>query len=263
MSDEHKQYLKKKKQRHLLIILTQILIFVSFVIIWELASRYKLINSFLTSSPSNIIKTIIDLYKNGSLFNHIFITAYETVISFALGTIIGLFIASIMWWNSFTAKVLNPYLTVLNSLPKVALGPILIIWSGANIKSIVIMALLISVIITIINTYHGFSNTDENKIKLLKSFKANKWQIFINVVLPSNLKTIFNILKINISMSLIGVIMGELLVSKEGLGYLIMYGSQVFNLNLVMSGIVLLCILSFIIYYIIVIIEKKLIKYIN
>jgi len=261
MSEEHKLYLRKRKQKKILVLMTQIIIFLTFVIAWEAASCYSLINPFLTSSPSNIIDTIIRLNSEGTLFNHIFVTTYETIISFALGTIIGLFIASLMWWNNFIAKVLNPYLTVLNSLPKVALGPILIIWAGANITSIIIMALLISVIITIITVYHGFSNTDENKIKLLKSFKATKWQMFIHLILPGNVDNIFNVLKINISMSLIGVIMGELLVSKEGIGYLIMYGSQVFNLNLVMTGIVLLCIVSFIMYYIIVVIEKKLIKY--
>lgn len=261
MSDEHKLYIKKKKSRNRLVLITQISVFIIFILLWEIASRTNLINPFLTSSPSNVAMTIVKLYNEGTLINHIVITAYETILSFFLGTLIGVVIASIMWWNNFTARVLNPYLTVLNSLPKVALGPILIIWAGANITSIIIMALLISVIITIINVYHGFSNTDENKIKLLKSFKASKWQIFIHVVIPSNINTIINALKINISMSLIGVTMGELLVSKEGIGYLIMYGSQVFNLNLVMTGIVLLCILSFVIYYIIVVIEKMLIKY--
>lgn len=261
MSDEHKLYLKKKKQLKRLVLMTQIIIFVVFIALWEIASYYRLINPFLTSSPSNVIKTIIRLNTEGNLFNHIFVTTYETIISFILGTVIGLVIASLMWWNKFIAKVFNPYLTVINSLPKVALGPILIIWTGANMTSIVLMALLISVIITIISVYHGFSNSDENKIKLLKSFRATKWQIFIHLVLPSNMKTISNALKINISMSLIGVIMGELLVSKEGIGYLIMYGSQVFNLNLVMTGIILLCIVSFVMYYIIVIIEKKFIKY--
>ncbi|MDD2202955.1 MAG: ABC transporter permease [Bacilli bacterium] len=261
MSDEHKLYLKKRNRKKRLVLLTQIIIFITFIAAWEAASYYSLINPFLTSSPSNIIKTIIELYNEGTLFNHILITAYETFISFGLGTIIGILIASIMWWNNFFAKVLNPYLTVLNSLPKVALGPILIIWAGANMSSIIIMALLISVIITIITVYHGFSSTDENKIKLLKSFNVTKLQLFIYLILPGNMNNIFNALKINISMSLIGVIMGELLVSKEGIGYLIMYGSQVFNLNLVMTGIVLLCIISFIMYYIIIIIEKKLIKY--
>ncbi len=261
MSDEHKLFLKKKKCRKRRILITQIVVFLIFIILWETATYLKIINSFLTSSPSSIINTIAILFKEGNLFNHIFVTTYETIISFAIGTLIGLFIASLMWWNDFIAKVFNPYLTVINSLPKVALGPILIIWSGANMKSIVIMALLISVIITIISVYHGFSGTDENKIKLLKSFKATKWQIFTHLILPGNISTIFNVLKINISMTLIGVIMGELLVSKEGIGYLIMYGSQVFNLNLVMTGIILLCIVSFVMYYIIVIIEKRLTKY--
>jgi NitT/TauT family transport system permease protein len=261
MSEEHRLYIKKKRYRKELILLTQILVVTIFVSLWEVASQYHLINPFLTSSPSKVINTIIKLNDQGDLWRHIMVTVYETVISFALGTLIGMFVASLMWWNNFLARVLNPYLTVLNSLPKVALGPILIIWTGANMKSIVIMALLISVIISIISVYHGFSNTDENKIKLLKSFKATKWQIFTYLIVPSNIKTIFNVLKINISMSLIGVIMGELLVSKEGIGYLIMYGSQVFNLDLVMTGIILLCIVSFIMYYIIVWAERKLIKY--
>lgn len=263
MSSEHKQYLKRKRQKHTLVLITQIMVLVMIILSWELASRYNLINSFLTSSPSNVLNTIIKLYHEGNLFNHIFVTFYETVISFVIGTFIGLFIASLMWWNNFTAKVLAPYLTVLNSLPKVALGPILIIWTGANMTSIIIMALLISVIIAIINAYHGFNNTDINKIKLLKSFKATKWQIFTHLIIPSNMENIFNILKVNISMSLIGVSMGELLVSKEGLGYLIMYGSQVFNLNLVMTGIILLCLLSFIMYYLVVIIEKRFINKFN
>ena len=192
--------------------------------------------------------------------NDNFLTFYETLISFSLGTLLGILIASILWWNKFIAKIIDPFLTILNSLPKVALGPIIIIWAGANIKSIILMALLISTIITIININQGFNETDINKIRLMKSFKANKFQIFSKLILPNNYSNIINSLKINISMSLIGVIMGEFLVSKEGIGYLIMYGSQVFNLNLVITGILLLAILSAIMYYIISYIEKRLIK---
>ena len=155
---------------------------------------------------------------------------------------------------------MDPYLTILNSLPKVALGPIIIIWAGASINSIIIMALLISVIVTTITVYNGFSNTDINKINLLKSFKANKFQILKMVILPSNYPTIISSLKINVSMSLIGVIMGEFLVSKEGIGYLIMYGSQVFNLNLVITGIIILAVVSYIMYMIVSYIEKILIR---
>ncbi len=244
----------------MLVIITQILIFIAFIIIWQILADLKLINTFITSSPKEVTKTIITLYKQSNIFNHIYITVYETLVSFIIGTILGTILAIILWWNKFIAKVLDPYLTILNSLPKVALGPIIIIWSGASMKSIIIMALLISVIVTTITVYNGFSNTDKNKINLLKSFKSSKLQILKMVILPSNYSTIISSLKINVSMSLIGVIMGEFLVSKEGIGYLIMYGSQVFNLNLVIMGIIILAIVSYIMYILVSYIEKILIK---
>jgi NitT/TauT family transport system permease protein len=259
-SKEHIKYLKNIKRRQILIRLSQIVIFLIFIIMWELLVYFKLVNSFLISCPSMIVKTIINLYKANNLFPHIFVTIYETIISFFLATIIGIGIATILWWNDFLAKVFDPYLTILNSLPKVALGPIIIIWAGANTKSIILMALFISTIITIINMYNGFNNFDENKIKLLKSFKAKKIDIFLKTILPGNLPTIINTLKINVSMSLIGVIMGELLVSKKGIGYLIMYGSQVFNLNLVVTGIILLSIVSYLMYWLVCYLEKKVIN---
>ena len=165
-----------------------------------------------------------------------------------------------LWFNKFIAKVVDPYLTIINSLPKVSLGPIIIILSGANVRSIIIMALLMEIIITIITVYNGFNSTDKNKINLLRSMGANRYQMLKYLVLPNSYPTIISSLKINISMSLIGVIMGELLVSKEGIGYLIMYGSQVFNLSLVLSGIVILMLLSYIMYLIISYIEKILVR---
>jgi len=260
MSKEYKIFLKKKRINKILTIFFQLLILISIISIWELLAKKELINTFIYSSPSKIIETIINLHNTNNLYNHIWITIYETLISFSLGTIIGIMIAIILWYSRFLYKVIDPYLTIVNSLPKVSLGPIIIIIFGANIKSIIIMALLISVIITTINVYNGFNETDINKINLLKSFKATKGQIFKYIVLPSSYSTIISSLKINVSMSLIGVIMGELLVSKEGLGYLIMYGSQVFNLNLVISGIIILMIVSYLMYLIVNYIEKILIK---
>lgn len=260
MTDEHKLYLKKIKKESFLVRLFQILIFFILVILWQLLADLHIINTFISSSPKQVINTLIKLNNTNNLYIHIWTTIYETIISFTLGTLIGCFIASILWYNKFISKIVDPYLTMLNSLPKVALGPIIIIWFGAGIKSIIIMSLLISVIITIINVLDGFNKTDYNKIKLLKSFKATKNQIFFKLILPSNYKTIISALKINVSMSLIGVTMGEFLVSKRGIGYLIIYGSQVFNLSLVMTGIVLLAITSIIMYYSISLIEKRLIK---
>lgn len=259
-SREHKLYLRKKKIRKILVIFTQILLAVLLISIWELLATYKVINTFITSSPSRVLSTIISLYNDNNLFNNIWTTIYETLISFSLGTIIGIITATILWYFNFIYKVLDPYLTILNSLPKIALGPIIIIFFGANINSIIIMALLISVIVTVITVYNGFISTDKNRINLLKSFSATKWQIFKYVILPSSYSTIISSLKINISMTLIGVIMGEFLVSKSGIGYLINYGSQVFNLNLVISGIIILMIVSYLMYIIVSYIEKILVK---
>ena len=173
-----------------------------------------------------------------------------------------LFIIALIFYRfNYIKKVFDPYLTLLNSLPKVALGPLLIIWIGANNKSIIVMALLINLIVSIVGFYNGFINTDEYKLKLIKSFGANEKQIIINLVIPECMENIFSTLKLNISMSLIGVIMGEFLSSKAGIGYLILYGTQVFNLNLVMAGITLLLILSYLLYLIINTLEKRALKH--
>lgn len=259
-SREYKLYLRKLKIEKILIYSVQILIIVGFNILWEYASNKGIINTFIYSSPSRMIKTIIDLYNQNNLFNHIWVTVYETVISFSLATILGTIIAIILWYSKFLYRVFDPYLTVLNSLPKVALGPIIIIIFGANIKSIIIMALLISIVITISNVYSGFINTDKNKIKLLKSFGASKKQMLRYLIIPNNYHVIVNSLKINVGMSMVGVIMGEFLVSKEGIGYLINYGSDVFNLNLVFAGIIILLIVSYLMYLIVLYIEKVLIR---
>lgn len=258
---EHKKYLKKIKRTNLFIRLSQFSIIILFIALWQLLADFELINTFISSSPKDVMKTIIGLHKAHNLYNHIFITVYETLISFILGTIIGIIVATILWWNKFIAKVLDPYLTILNSLPKVALGPIIIIWVGASMDSIIVMALLISVIITIIDIFQGFNNVNPIKLKLMQSFRATKKQIYFKLLLPSSFSTIISTLKINISMSLIGVIMGEFLVSKQGIGYLIMYGSQVFNLHLVMAGVIILCIIAAVMYYLVLYIEKRLTKY--
>lgn len=257
---EHKKYIRKLRFNTAKVILIQIMILIAFLILWQILSDKGIINAFLCSSPKKVIDTIINLYQTGELFTHVWVTLEEILISFGLGALIGIAFAAILWFSPFLSRVLDPYLTILNSLPKVSLGPIIIIWAGANKNSIITMALLISVISTIISVYVGFKHTNETSIKLLRSFGANKLQIFTKVVLPSNINTIISSLKINLSMTFVGVIMGELLVSKAGLGYLINYGSQVFNTNLVIAGVVLLGILTSILYFLILFIENKLKK---
>ena len=252
-SEEYKKFLKKIKRDNFLVFFTQIFIIILFFIVWQILANKGLINTFLVSSPSKVFNTIIDLIKENNFWNHILTTLYEIIISFIIGNLIGLIFASILWFNKFLSRVFEPFLTILNSLPKVALGPLIIVWAGANTKSIIIMALLIS---GIINIHNAFKTTDENKIKIIKSMGGNKLQIFTKVVIPSNILNIIESFKINVSMCFVGVIMGELLVSKEGIGYLIMYGSQVFNMNLVITGVILLVILTIILYYFVYYIEK-------
>ena len=236
MSEEHKKYLKQIKKNKITIITLQISLALFIIILWQISANNNWINTFISSSPKEIIKTVIKLYNDGSLIHHIFITFYEVIISFILGTTIGIVIASILWRYDPLFKILDPYLTMLGSMPKVSLGPIIIIIAGAGTKSIILMALLVSIIITIIDI-HDFK-----------------------LVLPSNYNNLINMFKINIELVFIGVIMGEFLVSKAGVGYLIMYGSQIFNLNLVMTGIILLMIMASLMYYIIILIEKNITK---
>ena len=248
-SQEHIDYLKRIRQKNIIINISRFSIIVFFLFIWQLLANKNYINTFLFSSPYKIVITTYSLFLKGDLLKHIGITLFEVIISFVISVMGGILIASFMWWSKFFNKIIDPYITVINSLPKVALGPLIIIWFGASIKSIIFMGLIISVFIIIINTYQGFISIDKNLITMVKSFGASKWQIFRYVVFPSNYSNIISTFKISISMNLIGVIMGELLVSKRGLGYLIMYGSQVFNIDLVISCVFILGLISFLMYY--------------
>lgn len=258
MSKEHIEYLKNIKRRKWLTISFQILIMVLIVLFWQIAADKKWINTFISSSPKMVFNTIFKLYKDGDLFHHIWVTLYEVLISFGLGSLVGLLLATLLWRYDFLYRVIDPYLTVLNSMPKVSLGPIIIIIAGASAKSIILMALFISLIITVIDVHHAFKYTDSSKIRLLKSFGASQKQIYFKLIFPGNVGNLINISKVGLSLIFVGVITGEFLVSKAGVGYLIMYGSQIFNLNLVMSGIIILCVMASLMYYIIVIIQKLL-----
>ena len=194
------------------------------------------------------------------MLEHLQITCTETIIGFVLGTILGVVVAIILWWSSFISKVSEPFLVVLNSLPKIALGPVIIIWVGAGMPAIIVMALSISLIVTILEILNGFLHTDEEKIKMAKTFNANKVQILTKIVIPSNIPTFFNTLKVNIGLSLVGVISGEFLVSKGGLGYLIVYGGQVFQLDLVMTSVIILAVVAALMYQSIVWLERRFVK---
>ena len=259
MSNDRKKYLKRIKNKKIEILITQISIVVTFIALWEMLAQIGKIDSFITSQPSRILETFLDLSSN-DLLKHLKITCIETLVGFSLGTIMGIAIAIILWWSPFISKVSEPFLVILNALPKVALGPVIIIWVGSGTPAIIVMALAISLIVTILNILNGLMSTDKEKIKMAETFKANKLQILTKIVLPANIPTLFNTLKVNIGLSLVGVISGEFLVSKGGLGYLIVYGGQVFKLDLVMTSVIILAIVAAVMYESIEILEKIIMK---
>ena len=259
ISQDRKKYLRKIKMNKIKILAVQIAILIIFIALWEILANTGKIDSFITSQPSRIFKTFLDLSSN-NLLEHLRITCIETLVGFLLGTVLGALIAIILWWSPFISKVSEPFLVVLNALPKIALGPVIIIWVGAGMQSIIVMALAISLIVTILDILNGLLLTDKEKIKMAETFNANKFQILTKIVIPANIPTLFNTLKVNIGLSLVGVISGEFLVSKGGLGYLIVYGGQVFKLDLVMTSVIILAIVASIMYESIVILEKKIVK---
>lgn len=260
MFKEHEIYLNKVKKIKRKILITRILILVIFIALWQIAANLKWIDPFLTSSPTRVIESFVSLYEGGGLIKHIAVTCYETILGFSLGTILGSLIAVILWWSPFVSKILDPYLVVLNALPKVALAPIIIFWIGNGIPAIIVIALLISVITTIISVLTGFNEIDKEKIMLMNTFRATKIQILRYLIFPYSVPILISALKINVGLSWVGVIMGEFLVAKNGLGFLIVYGGQVAQLDMVMMSIVILSAIAFIMYEVVAIVENKLVK---
>ena len=251
-SKEHLLYLKGVRQKSAFINAMRFLVLFALLTVWELSARFEWINPFITSSPSRIIKTIGDLYENGTLFYHVGTTLWETLLGFAIAVVVGYATALLLWWSEAFRRISEPYFVVLNALPKIALGPLIIIWCG--------MTVLIGLIVAILNMLGGFMATDENKLLLLRSMGASKWQILTKLVIPSSLPTFISMLKINVGMAWIGSIMGEYIVSKAGIGYLIVYGGQVFKLDLVMSAVLILCVLAAVMYALVALLEKLVIK---
>lgn len=260
-SQEHQEFLRRVRRERVQIRLTQFIILFIALALWEIFADAKIIDPFITSQPSRVLKTILQLYREGVLFQHIGVTCLETIIGFVLGTFLGTFIAIILWWSEFLSKVSEPYLVILNSLPKIALGPIFIVWIGAGPVAIIVMTLAISLIVTIMEVLNGFLAIDQEKIKLVQTFGGTKYQVLTKVLLPASLPTIINALKINVGLSWVGVIVGEFLVSKSGLGYLIVYGGQVFKLDLVMTSVIILGVAAAFMYQAIVYLEKWLVKH--
>ncbi len=255
LSPERALYLRQNKRRVRRIRVCRWGFLLLLLLLWEGAARLGWIDSFIFSQPSRILHTYVTM-AGGDLLYHMQVTITETLAGFLLGAAAGVLLAILLWWSPFVSKVSEPYLVVLNSLPKIALGPVIIILAGAGTRAIVFMALAISLVVTVLEMLSGFRDTDPGAIRMVRTFGATKGQVFRKVVLPYNIPTLFDSLKVNIGLSLVGVIAGEFLVSRAGLGYLIVYGGQVFKMDLVMSSVIILAVVAALLYESVVLAQK-------
>lgn len=249
-------YLKTLKRQRQSVILARILLFASFFLLWEAAAGLGWIDSFVFSSPSRVAAAFGRMAEDGSLFLHIGVTLAETLLSFLLVVILGLLFAVLLWLSPRLSQILEPYLVVLNSLPKSALAPLLIVWLGANMRTIVVAGISVAIFGAILNLYTGFTEVSPEKLKLIDTLHGTKKDALFKVILPGTIPNIISIMKVSIGLCLIGVIIGEFISSRQGLGYLIIYGSQVFQLDLVILSILILCVIAASLYAVIALAEK-------
>lgn len=255
-SPAQKQYLLSVKREKNLIRVSRTLLFLGFLILWEISARLGWIDSFIFSSPSEIWLTFLRMLKDQSLFTHIGITLAETLVSFVFTVLLGIGTAVLLWACPRLSRVLEPYLVVLNSLPKSALAPLLIVWLGANIRTIIVAGISVAIFGSIINLYTGFREVDPEKLKLIQTLGGSKKDELTKIVLPSSVPLILSVMKVNIGLCLVGVIIGEFIGARQGLGYLIIYGSQTFKLTWVLMSIVILCVIAMGLYAALDLIEK-------
>lgn len=257
----HRMHMRQKRGLQARVMTVQLSFLLLFFVWWEMAGRWKWIDVLLFSYPTRIFANIWDYMISGELWGHLAITVGETVVGFLLGTLLGTLLAVCIWWSPFLSKVLDPYMVVFNSMPKVALGPIFIVMFGAGFNAIVVTTLSITIIVTTLVVYNSFNEVDANLIKVVRTFGGTKPQIFQRVILPASYPAIVSTLKVNVGMAWVGVIVGEFLVAKSGLGYLIMYGFQVFNFTLVLSSLLIIAVVATAMYQIVVYIERKLLAH--
>lgn len=255
----HYQLAQQKEKR--VVLFWQLFIFAAFFVLWELASRMYLIDPLLFSSPSKVVQLLQTKLADGSMLPHVQITLLETIIGFIIGTVGGICIASLLWASRRFSRIADPYLVILNAMPKVALGPIIIVALGPSVISIIMMGAIVSIIITTLVVYGALNDVDPNYEKVLLGFGASRWQCFKEAVFPASLPTMISTLKVNVGLAWVGVIVGEFLVSTKGLGYLIIYGFQVFDFTLVMASLLVIAISAAIMYKIVEKIERWLIKH--
>ena len=256
LSQGQKAYLQQHRKHLRIVRISRILILLSFLFVWEFTANVGIIDSFIFSSPSKIALCFWGMVLDHSIFLHTGITLYETILSFLLVTAIGILVAVALWFSPKLSEILDPYLVVLNSLPKSALAPLLIVWLGATKTTIIVAGMSVAIFGSILSLYTSFTTVDPGKIKLIYTLQGTRMQALLKVVIPSSIPAIISNMKVNIGLCLVGVIIGEFLAARNGLGYLIIYSSQVFKMDWLLMSIVLLCIMAMFLYTLISLLGK-------
>lgn len=238
-------YIREHRRHHRTVGVLRVLVFLLFLILWEGSVRLGTLDSFFFSSPILVLRTCVDLWIYNDLAAHIGITLVETLLSFFLVTLISMSTACLLWFSRSFSEVCEPYLVILNSLPKSALAPLFIVWLGTGMDTIIVAGISVAIFGAIISIYSGFRQASEEKLNLIYTLGGSRTDMFRLVVLPSSVPLLLSTMKVNIGLSLVGVIIGEFLAARRGLGYLIIYGSQVFKLHMVISSILILCLIAF------------------
>ena len=256
-SPAQKAYLERELLHRKQTSILRFMILLLFLALWELGASTGAVDDFIFSSPSRILRCFWSMTRSGAIFFHTGVTLYETAISFLLTIVLGLSLAVLLWSSPAASRILEPYLVILNSLPKSALAPLLIVWLGANLKTIVVAAVSVAVFGSVMTLYTSFSQTDPELIRLIRSFGGGKREILSKILLPSSVPVIISSMKVSIGLCLVGVIIGEFLAADAGLGYLIIYGQQTFAMDEVVLSIVILCLISALFYKGISLLERR------
>ncbi len=257
-----KQFFQKQVLHRRSVTFFRILVIAAFLFLWEIAAHFGWIDSFIFSSPSRLIRCFTELAANGIIWQHIRVTLLEPIVSFLLVAGISILAAILLWAKKSVSETFEPYLVILNSLPKSALAPLLIVWLGANYRTIIITGMSVAIFGSILSLYQGFLSVDSDRIRLIKTLGGNRKDILTKIILPANIPNLLSIMKVNVGLCLVGVVIGEFISSRAGLGYMIIYGSQVFKLDWVILGIVILCLIAMGLYQLIISVEKWYLRWI-
>ena len=241
ISYHQQQYIRHQKREKKLVLFLRIFILLFFLVLWEISARTGLIDSFIFSSPVMIWHSFCSMCRDGSIFPHLSVTITETLVSFLFVVVLGAGMAVLLWTCPRLAKITEPYL----------------VWLGANQRTIIVCGMSVAIFGSILNLYTGFGEADPEKLKLIETLGGGKKEKLMKIILPSSVPLLLSVMKVNIGLCLVGVIIGEFIGARKGLGYLIIYSSQTFKLTWVLMSIIILCIIAIILYGLLGLIEKR------